>query len=177
MNRSLLLACLSSLALCACGTTTDHKPLNAALNDDGPGEEQLRADVAALVAARGGPANSQYEHSFTDLNGDGRRDALVLFTLPYGYWCGWAGCTMAVFTADDDSFNAVSDVRNVRGPVMVAENTTNGWRDIVVRVSGTHMADKNVALQFEHGKYPENPAGLTDMAMLMSDIPGKRVFP
>ncbi len=178
MNRSLLLACLSCLALSACGASDDPKPLSTALGAyDGPGEAQLRADIAAFIAARSGPANSQYEYSITDLNGDGRREALVLFNLPYNYWCGWGGCTMQIFTSDSDSFIPMSEVRNVRGPLLVTENKTNGWHDIVVRVSGSHMASKNVALQYHDGKYPENPAGLTDIAQLMTEIPGRRLFP
>lgn len=178
MNRALLYACLSCLALSACGSTREAQPLSTALNAyDGPGEAQLRADIAAFIAARNGPAHSQYEYSITDLNGDGRREALVLLNLPYGYWCGWGGCTMGIFTADGDSFTLMSEVRNVRGPLVVAENTTNGWHDIIVRVSGTGMSDKNVALTYDNGRYPENPAGLTDIAMLMTEIPGKRLFP
>lgn len=178
MTRTLILAGLSCLALSACGTTDEPRQLSTAPDAyDGPGEAQLRADIAGFIAARNGPAHSQYEYSITDLNGDGQREALVLFNLPYGYWCNWGGCTMEIFTADGDSFNPMSEVRGVRGPLVVAENTTHGWHDIIVRVSGTGMSDKNVALQFDNGTYPENPAGLTDIAMLMTEIPGKRIFP
>lgn len=84
---------------------------------------------------------------------------------------------MAVFDGSGDEFELQSEIRNVRGPLVVAENSTNGWRDIIVRVTGTHMSDKNVVLQFENGTYPENPAGLTDIAQAMTEIPGKRLFP
>lgn len=178
MTRTLILAGLTCLALSACGTTDEPRALSSAPGAyGGPGEAQLRADIATFIAKRSGPAHSQYEYSITDLNGDGNREALVLFNLPYGYWCSWSGCTMQIFTADGDSFVPMSEVRNVRGPLLVAENTTNGWHDIVVRVSGTGMADKNVALQYDNGAYPENPAGLTDLTMLMTDIPGRRIFP
>ena len=41
-----------------------------------------------------------YDFRRVDLNGDGKRDALVLFTNPYGYWCGDNGCSMLVMKAE-----------------------------------------------------------------------------
>lgn len=178
MTRALILSTLSCLALAACASDEPVGPLSTAPGAyGGLNEADLRIAIHDYIAGQRGPANSQYEYSITDLNGDGRRDALVLFNLPYGYWCGWAGCTMIVFDGSGDDFAVQSEIRNVRGPLLVAENSTNGWRDIIVRVTGTRMSDKNVALQFENGTYPENPAGLTDIAQAMTTIPGKRLFP
>ncbi len=179
MTRSLILSALTCLTLSACASSdAPVGPLSTAPGAyEGLNERDLRLAINDYIAAQRGPAHSQYEYSITDLNADGRRDALVLFNLPYGHWCGWAGCTMAVFDGSGDEFELQSEIRNVRGPLVVAENSTNGWRDIIVRVTGTHMSDKNVVLQFENGTYPENPAGLTDIAQAMTEIPGKRLFP
>lgn len=176
MIQRSILACLSCLALTACGST-DSPPPATASSPHGLTEAHLRAAIGTYIADQKGPTHSQYEYSIADLNGDGRRDALVMFNLPYGYWCGWGGCTMAVFDGSGDSFALMSEIRNVRGPVIVTQHGTNGWKDIAVRVSGTRMSDKTVVLQHENGTYPENPAGLTDIAQAMIDIPGQRLFP
>lgn len=143
----------------------------------GPGEAALRLKIRDYIARQKGPANSKYEYTMTDLNGDGRREGIVLFTLPYGYWCDWGGCTMAIFAANPDSFVLMSEITHVRGPIVVARRVTNGWRDIVLRVSGTNMPDRTVLVSYGADGYPSNPMGERELAMSIGDIEGERVFP
>ena len=77
---------------------------------------------------------------------------------PFGYWCDMEGCVMLVFKAQKDSFTFVNPIKPIREPVYVSQQKTNGWNDIVARVSG-RMGDKakNVALKFEGNSYPRNP--------------------
>ena len=93
---------------------------------------------------------------FADLNGDSTPDALVILTGPY--WCGTGGCTMLVFQGEDKNFNFVSSSTLVRPPVTVSETKTEGWRDLVLTVSGGGMPAKTVALKFDGKKYPRNPS-------------------
>jgi hypothetical protein len=144
---------------------------------NGPGEAALRLKIKDYIARQKGPANSRYEYSLTDLNGDGRREGLVLFTLPYSYWCGWGGCSLAVFAANSDSFALMSEMTHVRGPIVVAKRTTNGWRDIVLRVSGTNLPDRTVHMTFGSNGYPSNPLGERQLDMSIGDIEGERFFP
>ena len=51
----------------------------------------------------------------------------------------------------------MSTISNVRGPIYVDTMSTRGWRDIIVRVSGTNMPDKNVVLSFDGSGYPQSP--------------------
>jgi len=95
---------------------------------------------------------------FADLNGDNSLDAIVIMTGMY--WCGTGGCTMLVYEGRDRSFTLVSSTSLVRPPVTVSAATTNGWRDLVVTVSGGGMPGKIVALQFDGRKYPANPSML-----------------
>ena len=87
-----------------------------------------------------------------------------------------AAICLAVFVL---SYLAVlnSEITNVLGPIVVSQNTSNGWRDIVLRVSGTNMADRNVAMRFDGESYPVNPLGESEIAQLMGDVTGDRLFP
>lgn len=93
---------------------------------------------------------------FVDLNGDSTPDAILILT--GSYWCGTGGCTMLVFEGEDKTFRFVSRSTPVRPPVTVSETKTNGWRDLVLTVSGGGMPAKTVALKFDGKKYPLNPS-------------------
>jgi putative lipoprotein len=94
-----------------------------------------------------------------DLNGDGHQDALLLLQNPI-YFCGTGGCTMLVFKGTQSGFEFVSRSTLIRGPVLVSETKTRGWRDLIVEVSGGGIAPKQVALKYTGSKYPMNPSTL-----------------
>ena len=94
-----------------------------------------------------------------DLNGDGHQDALVLLENPM-YFCGTGGCTMLVFKGTKSGFKFVSRSSLIRGPVLVSDTKTHGWRDLIVEVSGGGIAPKQVALKYTGSKYPLNPSTL-----------------
>ncbi len=94
-----------------------------------------------------------------DLNGDGHQDALVLLQNPM-YYCGTGGCTMLVFKGTKSGFEFISRSSLIRGPVLVSDTTTHGWRDLIVEVSGGGIAPKQVALKYTGSKYPLNPSML-----------------
>ncbi len=173
MIRFLLLIFL--LTACSGPGVKQFKPLNGTHADTSGAA--LRTKIQTYLADQNGPANAQYDFARIDLNGDGARDALVLFRLPYTYWCGAGGCTMAVFEARGDEFILRSEIQNVRGPVMVSPQKTAGWRDIVLRLSGVNMPDRNVVLQFSRGAYPVNPVTAPTYPGRLNDIVGDRLFP
>jgi len=123
----------------------------------GPPDSVLFEDVAQYVAAIGKPAQSTYKHARVDLNGDGLLDGIVLFRLPHKSWCGWDGCGMAIFMAGQENFTPQAAMTGVRGPVYVLTQQHNGMRDIVIRVTGTKMRDKNVLMMFDGRTYPSHP--------------------
>ncbi len=184
MKKTLLLAAFAALALpslAACSGTGEEDlaysapDMFAAPQD--PSDSRLRASIQSYLADQKGPANSQYEYTRMDLNGDGLRDALVLFNLPHSYWCGWSGCTMAVFEAGDNSFRVVSETSRIRGPLVIGSTETNGWQDIGVRISGTDMADRNVLLKFNGFGYPDNPLNEDSLPYDLASLGGTRIFP
>lgn len=141
-----------------------------------PKDEKLVSAVEGFVAKRGAPPNSDYDFVRTDLNGDGKREGIVLFKLPHTYWCGWDGCGMAVFRADDDDFTPVATMSGIRGPIHVAREASNGWRDIIVEVSGARMPNKNVVLEFDGSTYPNSPMLAQTLHSPVSSLKTDRFF-
>ncbi len=161
--KSIALMLILPLALTACSSTSDDSaalyspltPLPGATVD--PSDEEMRLAVQKFLNGSEAPANSTYDFTRIDLDADGRRDALVLFKNPYGFWCGMHGCTMLVLKAHDKNFELVNAIQPVREPLYVSRDKTNGWKDLIVRVSGRWSESKDVAMRFDGHEYPQNP--------------------
>lgn len=141
--------------------------------DDGTFMEAISVWLSKVEA----PANSQYEFTRIDLDNDGRRDGLVLMQSPHQKWCMDYGCTMYVFHAHDEGFSFLSEVSPVRGPLVVVDAQTNGWRDIIAYVSGRSGDAKNVALRFDGKGYPVQPALQPASAINLLEADGVKIFP
>jgi hypothetical protein len=174
-----VLAALGALASCAAAPPPDSAPpalQQAALID--PDDQLLVRDLDSYITASNGPANTRYEFSRIDLDHDGRRDGLALLVSPYYKWCNDNGCQMVLMKARNDGFDPVSVVSPVRGPITVAENTTNGWRDLIVRVSGrSNVGTKNAALRYNGETYPLSPVLAPNVANTPETQTGIQIFP
>lgn len=176
-------AMLSLLPLLAACGTTDEAPLAYSAPTENstpvdPSDIKLVAAIQQHLIDQKGPLNSQYEYVRADLNGDGLREGLVMFTLPHSYWCGWSGCTMAVFQASDNTFSTVSETSRIRGPIVIGDTRTNGWDDIIVRQSGSTVnADRSIALRYDGAAYPESPVAGEEIPFDVAFLTGPRFFP
>lgn len=154
-----------ALLLTSCSSTTPTDGGNIPLTPlpqepIDPSDQILKQAVRDFLGSTEAPGASSYEFSRIDLNSDGRRDALVLFKTPYGYWCGTHGCTMLVFRAHNDHFTLLNAIQPFREPLYISDQTSNGWKDLVVRISGRWDKAKNVTLRFDGKQYPSNPSKL-----------------
>lgn len=172
------LALLALPSLTACSSSGEEE-LSTALSDipSDPTDAQLEKSIRQYLQDRQGPNHSRYQYARIDLNNDGRRDALVLFNLPHNYWCGWSGCTMTVFEAADDHFTVLSETSRIRGPLVIGADTTDGWNDIGVRISGTGEAARNVVLRYNGLGYPDNPLNETELPYDLAALGGTKIFP
>jgi len=143
------------------GQSKPEKP-EPAKSEKKPGENSaLNQALLAYLAKKGDDPKYADPHRTAriDLNGDGHQDALVLLENPM-YFCGTGGCTLLVFKGTKSGFEFVSRSSLIRGPVLVSDTKTHGWRDLVVEVSGGGMTPKRVALKYTGSKYPLNPSTL-----------------
>lgn len=76
--------------------------------------------------------NAQYVVAFTDLNGDGKAEAIVY--LIANQWCGSGGCTALVLTQSDTSWVLVTKITiAVERLAGFRRLGGRGWRDARVR--------------------------------------------
>ncbi len=171
------------LSLAACGTThqaklSQPKTMREAAVVD-PGEPVFRAAIKQYLVQQGAPPSSQYEYVRQDLDGDGRREAIVMFQAPFYSWCSSDGCKMVIFKASNDHFSIASEIAPVRGPLLISDTKTKGWRDLVVRVSGRQMRPKDVAMKFDGRTYPRVPDFATPLpeVIQLANLNGTQIFP
>lgn len=146
----------------ASSTTTDTTPPEV----DPDVQQALSGAISTFLADNDDPTvSTPVKSSLIDLNDDEILDALVL--LVSSNWCGSGGCTLLVFEGQKeglqtvepgDEFRLVSQSTLIQEPLIVSENRTQGWRDLVVEVSGGGAKPAQVALQFDGQAYPENPS-------------------
>ena len=153
-------------------------PLPEDLGVRDPDNELFMRAVAEYIKAKDAPGSTQYEFTRIDLNNDGRREGIVLMKGPHSYWCGFNGCSMVIFKAQNTHFELLSEVAPVRGPLTVSAKSTNGWSDIVVRVSGRmNSSTRDVALQYDGNGYPSHPDYEPQARYAYNDFGGVRIFP
>ncbi|HEY8189380.1 MAG TPA: hypothetical protein VIF12_01740 [Micavibrio sp.] len=178
---------LSTILLSGC-SSSGPRPLS--YSDDGPltplpdeflpqdpEDQVLDSAVQDYLKLTKAPLSSRYDFTRVDLDGDHRRDALVMMEGPHGYWCAANGCSLIVFRAADDHFEWSSNIFPVRGPLYVSNTTSEGWKNLIIRVTGQpDVKAKDVAMQFDGRRYPSNP--LTQPSVRVSqDDHGQRLFP
>jgi hypothetical protein len=116
--------------------------------------ERLAAAVRAYLRRRGAPTATRTARALVDLDGDRRRDGVVL--LVSTYFCGSGGCTLAVFANTRAGYRFVSRSTLVSAPVRVSAASTHGWRTLIVRVGGGGVPSADRILSFDGSRYPLN---------------------
>ncbi len=100
---------------------------------------------------------AQYFPAFVDLNGDGKKEAVVY--LRGRWWCGTGGCPTLILTADAGSYRIVTRISITRPPIRLFTRRSNGWLNIGAWVQGGGIQPGYEAeLRFDGNTYPENPS-------------------
>ena len=164
---------IATLLIQGCGHTiqNDKKEPQQTQKVIDPTNEQLKTAMLDFLKSTGAPVSSTYNFVRFDLNGDKRREAIIMIKSPYGYWCGTHGCVMLVMRAHDNGFTLVNSIQPVREPIYISRTKTNGWNNLVVRISGRWSETKNTLLRFDGKKYPKDPSILGEYPLNPANHP------
>ncbi|MEP0911820.1 hypothetical protein NDI45_12945 [Leptolyngbya sp. GB1-A1] len=120
----------------------------------------LEAAIVNIMVDRSGDKSllesMRYTYNRVDLNDDGAPEALVY--LMGSYTCGSGGCTMLILEPAGQSYEMVSRMTLVNPPVVIAQDTTAGWKDLMIFVEGGGATPHYARLQFDGSSYPSNPS-------------------
>jgi hypothetical protein len=94
----------------------------------------------------------RFSYAFTDLNGDGKDEAIIYLT--GRGWCGTGGCQLYILTANGATYRFLARIPATRPPIRVLDRTEYGWHSVsmIVRDDATHVYEGE--LRFNGQKYP-----------------------
>ncbi len=121
-----------------------------------PALEAAILEVYPDAVTRGNGAPTRYQYNRVDLNDDGRAETLVYLSGPTA--CGTGGCTALILESEGDRYRLVTQLSLVRPPVIVSEDKTWGWRNLILYVSGGGARPSYRLLRFNGSTYPSNPS-------------------
>ncbi len=167
-----LLACIWAFIAAGCGASDGDRTPGAApapvmltpkrAEGSGPAQpvyagsldqaELTKAIERYRITKNRGPA--AFDVGAADLNGDGRPEALVLFT--GDDWCSPTGCSLVIFQPQEFGYRPVSHVVSVRPPVLLPPAQGGIWRDLIVRTGGGAAPERTVRLAFSSKGYAAN---------------------
>ena len=118
------------------------------------GDDDVRAFVQDRYRELGiAEKAATFSTAYVDLNGDGRKDALVLMSGPS--LCGTGGCNLYVLEHRGDRYRLRGRAPTTKAPISVLDHRTKGWRDIATYVSGGGIIHGyEEVVQFDGWKYP-----------------------
>lgn len=122
---------------------------------------------------RAGFPDTRYAHGWADLNGDGRPEALVY--MMSGNYCGSGGCTLYIYTPEQNSFYQHGSMSVTNLPVRALNSRTSGWRDLSVAISGGGTRARTVLIPHGRITYADNPT-VAPARTLPRDPPGSVVI-
>lgn len=106
-----------------------------------------------IVGAGGATGKGRYVYARVDLNGDGKDDVLV-YTLGSTF-CGTGGCSLLVFTPAADGYALVNEFPITQNPVVVSDQKTGGWSDLIRHEAGGGASSAYVRHAFDGRHYVE----------------------
>ena len=140
-------------------------------------ETKPNAKIEAIIRKEvdtgdGKEYETRYFYNFVDLNGDKKNEVLVYVEgfVP----CGTGGCPFLLLTQNDKGdFEMLNYFSPVRDGVVVSENKTKGWKDLIFQNSGGGIQRSYYSVCRFNGKsYPENPTVEDESPRLKTKIRG-----
>ncbi len=119
-------------------------------------DQKLEDAFAEVYDLKRGEDQIRYYYNRIDLDGDDQPETFVF--LVGSSVCGTGGCSGLIFKSQDDDYELVSRFTLVRNPVIVSQNKTNDWNDLIMYVSGGGIENFFAQVKYDEGKYPLNPS-------------------
>jgi hypothetical protein len=122
-------------------------------------------------------SHARYFYNKIDLNDDNKPEVLVHVLDPT--FCGTGGCTTLIFKSVGQNYQLVSEIRLTRLPIIVTNQKTNGWKDLILNARGGGRGSAGNSglylVRFNGRTYPDAP----DRGIKLSQdftITGKDLF-
>lgn len=89
-----------------------------------------------------------------DLNNDGEDEVFIY--LKDWYFCTVKGCKALVLKKDNNSYKVIGSFENLIYPIIVSNTETNGYKELILYISGMGIENGYRKAKFDNGKYTGN---------------------
>lgn len=119
-------------------------------------DKKLEEAFAKVYDLKAGKDEVRYYYNRIDLNGDKKPEFFVYLVGPLV--SGSGGSSALIFESEEGEYKLVSRFTLVNNPIIISENKTNGWNDIIMGVSGGGIESFFAELKYDNYTYPMNPS-------------------
>ena len=98
-----------------------------------------------------GAKETRYYYNCIDLNGDGVNEIFVEVVGPFT--SGTGGDSVVIYKDNNGTLEEISDFTLIRNPIIISDEKSNGWNDIIVEYSGGGAPKKYAILKYDGNKY------------------------
>jgi hypothetical protein len=117
--------------------------------------KQLEQVIIREYQIKKGIDRVRYLYNYIDLNGDGIPEVFVY--LIGDKLCGNEGCSVAIFKSTPQGYQMLSKISPVFQPIVVSTGKSNGYKDLIVYVSGGGTNPFYAKLKYQQFGYPARP--------------------
>lgn len=119
-------------------------------------DEKLEEAIIKAFNLNDNKEDARYYYNKVDLNDDGKMEVFVYLVGPFV--CGTGGCTGGIFKKENGEYSISSRFSLVNNPIIISDKKTNGYKDIIMYVSGGGIESFFAELKYDGEKYPSNPS-------------------
>jgi hypothetical protein len=153
----------SSSSSSSTGTTTRLPRVNGINLQDVqiiPAEKQADPTLEQAILANyfgGAGGETRYFYNRIDLNGDNAPETIVYLVGKTA--CESGGCITLIFQSDRSSqYRLVTQMTQANQPIIVSDNRSNRWKDLVTYVAGGGGVSGYRLLRYDGRSYPSTPS-------------------
>lgn len=117
---------------------------------------KLEEAIRGIYKLRPAAEQANYYYNYVDLDGDGTKEIFVFLQGPF--FSGTGGNSALLFKNQSGQYQLISQFTLVRNPILISKNKTNGWKNIILPVSGGGIAPFFAVLHFDGTGYQTNPS-------------------
>jgi hypothetical protein len=120
-------------------------------------ETKRDAEIDKAIRAQLGEVSKsvRYYYNRVDLNSD--RNSEIIVYVVSKHVCGKSGCPTMIFQKTPQGYKLISQTLVTNQPIIVTDNKTNGWQDMIFSTSGGGAKPNYWLVKFDGRRYPESP--------------------
>lgn len=131
----------------------DNDNITSKLSENAENPELVKAIIDELDLDEKSAKETRYYYNYVDLNGDGINEIFVQLVGPYT--SGNGGDNAIIFTEKNGKLEEIDDFTLIHNPVIISNEKTNGYNDIIVQRSGGVEKQEYVILKYDGDDYSD----------------------